>query len=146
MMTKLQGACLFLQCVIFPLLLIAGPACLLYLVQQCYTQKNTTFQQIVSHLLQGEERIEPNNTAHITTRIIQMLQENTENITKEEKHMNQVENKTSIRDCEIYLLPILIFYYFMCFRFIYVSKIQNMCTINSGFKTFHTFFLLTWSA
>ena len=99
MMTKLQGVCLFLHCVVLPLLLIAGPACLLYLVQQCYTQKNTTFQQIVSHLLQKEERIEPNNTAHITTRIIQMLEENIENVTKEEKPMNQVENKTSIRDC-----------------------------------------------
>ena len=57
---------------------------------------------------QAEEEL--NNTgAPLETKIIQMFEDNTENITEEETNRIQIEDRTSLSDCKIYLVPILFF-------------------------------------
>ena len=68
-----------------------------------------------------------------------MFEDNTENITEEETNRIQIEDRTSLSDCKIYLVPIL-FFTILCIFVLWIFL--NKRYVNNEQCCFTTFHIL----
>ena len=110
MISNFKILCSLVHCFLLPALLSSGPTAIVYLLFQCYAEKQITLSGLWSTMIHHRETQTSYNKTEIDFEI--------SNSTEEHNDLQDVPSKYSFGDCEVYLVPLFFFGFLFIFVFI----------------------------